>query len=192
MPTAMNPGGAERQTTSSTSGIDASSPRLSGAPTGIATTMRVAPRARATAGDAHRRARGDAVVDDDRGAPREVDRACIAAEPRDPGLEFVALAPLDRGELSRLQAHVGDDVVVEHPRPLLADRAHRELGLAGYSELAHDEHVERCTERDCDRRGDGDAAAGKPEHDRIGRVDTEQAGGETPACLSPIGEVLHE
>ena len=48
MPTAMNPGGAERHTTSSTSGIAASSARLSGAPTGIASTTDAAPSSRAT------------------------------------------------------------------------------------------------------------------------------------------------
>ena len=75
MPTAMNPGGAERHTTSSTSGIAASSARLSGAPTGIASTTDAAPSSRATRhGDPRGRPGGDPVVDDHRGAPGEVDR----------------------------------------------------------------------------------------------------------------------
>ncbi|GAA1764126.1 hypothetical protein GCM10009747_24800 [Agromyces humatus] len=87
---------------------------------------------------------------------------------------------------------MGDDVVVQHPRALFADRAQRELGLPGHAELAHDQHVERGTERDRDRRGNRDASSGESEHDRIGRIDVDQAGGETPACVSPVGEVVHE
>ena len=193
MPTAMNPCGAERQITSSTSGIDAISPRLSGAATGVATTMRRAPLACATR-QATRIVAPVAMPSSTMTAvrSREVDRARVAAEPGDSRLELVTFAPLDRGELARLEPNVGDDVVVQHARALLADRAHRELGLPGHAELAHDEHVERSTERDRDRRGDRDAAAGEPEHDRIGRVDVDQTGGESPACVSPVGEVLHE
>ena len=65
---------------------------------------------------------------------------------------------------------MGEDIRVRDRDTLPAEgseRAHRELGVAREPELAHDEHVERSTERIGDDRGDGHPAARKRENDEV-------------------------
>ena len=105
MPTAMNPGGAERHTTSSTSGIAASSARLSGAPTGIASTTDAAPSSRATR-LATRAVAPVATPSSTITAVRPVRSTggSIAAEPSHARLELRTLPLLDGGEVGRRTA----------------------------------------------------------------------------------------
>ena len=60
-----------------------------------------------------------------------------------------------------------EHLVVEHAHAAFADGAHRQLGLPGSTELAHDDHVERSVERPCHHGRDRDAAAGERDDDRV-------------------------
>ena len=51
--------------------------------------------------------------------------------------------------------------------PLPRDGAHGEFWLVWDTGLAHHDHVERRAERSGYLEGDGNAAAGKPEHDHV-------------------------
>ena len=192
MPTAMNPGGAERHTTSSTSGIAASSARLSGAPTGIASTTDAAPSSRATR-LATRAVAPVATPSSTITAVRPVRSTGgrSTAEPAHARLELRAFPLLDGREARCGDAAVAKHVIVQHARPALADGAHRDLGLPGETELAHDEHVERRVERRRDLRRDGHAAPRQAEHDgALDRAPRERLR-EPAARVASIAEVVH-
>jgi hypothetical protein len=116
-------------------------------------------------GGAHRRAGGEAVVDDDRAPAPQLERRAVAAV-RAGALVEHALLRLD-GPGHRVLAHTRhrDDVVVQHSDPAGGDGAHRQLLVSGHAQLAHEQHVERRSESPSDARRDRHAAAGQPEDD---------------------------
>src|SRR5205814_8667030 len=61
-------------------------------------------------------------------------------------------------------AQRADDLLVEHAHAAGRHGAHRELLVAGDAQLAHEEYVERRTERTGDFIRDGHAAAREGEH----------------------------
>ena len=141
---------------------------MPGGATGAATITRAAPWARATsARGAHRRAGRDAVVDDERRPAGERHAVARPAEPRGAARELEPLARLDRGEVGRGHAGASHDLLVDDPHAVLADRAHRQLGLERHAELADDDHVERGAERGRDLERDRHSAAREPEHDQV-------------------------
>src|SRR5207245_446202 len=74
----------------------------------------------------------------------------------------------DRVPAALQSAH---DRVVEHPHAPGGDGAHRQLGVAGRTQLAHEEGVEWCPEPRRDLRGDGHASAGETQHDDVVTTD---------------------
>jgi hypothetical protein len=62
---------------------------------------------------------------------------------------------------------VAHGVLVQHAHAVLGDGADAVLRVAGRTDLADNEDVERCTERMRDLVGDGHAAACQPEDHRI-------------------------
>ncbi len=60
-----------------------------------------------------------------------------------------------------------EDLVVFDPDAPFADRAHGQLRLERHSELAHDDHVQRCAQCLRDLEGDRYAAAWQAQHDGL-------------------------
>jgi hypothetical protein len=61
-------------------------------------------------------------------------------------------------------------VAVKSFNAALCDRADRGLWLARGSDLSHDRYIEWSGEGFRDRRGDGNAASGHPDNDRVGQT----------------------
>src|SRR5688572_14846666 len=80
-----------------------------------------------------------------------------------------------------------DEILIENPRAARSDRAHRQFLVTGYTELAHDEHVEWHVEGLCHFKADGDSTPRQGEDDHIGAADVlVQLRCEPPAGFSPI------
>ncbi|GIU89668.1 MAG: hypothetical protein KatS3mg010_0767 [Acidimicrobiia bacterium] len=186
-PIAKNGSGLSRHTRSS------ASPRrratVSGGATGVASTTRRAPCARAT-WHAARAVEPVAMPSSTTITvrPSEWHRRPIAPEPARPPLQLGALPPLHLGELRVGHLRRTDDLLVHDAHPALADRAHPELGLEGHAELADDDHVERRTERGRDLVRDRDATARQAEHDDVVAPERLQALGEALPGVTPVGE----
>src|SRR5271166_3507592 len=138
----------------------------------------------------HRRASGNAVIDDDRGAAGDCDwRAARAVAPA---------APLDLLELARrLFLHIAfryvqgfDQILVDEglrARPV-GDGAKSELRLPGYPDFAHEHDVERCVERLGNLETDGNAAARQCQDHRRPVFEMGQFGGQLAPGRAAIGE----
>ena len=113
-----------------------------------------------------RAAGGDPVVDHDGGAARQRHRRCAPAVPIGSPLELPAFASLDRVELGCGDRERVDDFAIDDPHAGLADRAHRQLGLARDAELPDHDDIQRRVQRHRRRERHRDAAAGQREHDR--------------------------
>ena len=92
------------------------------------------------------------------------------------------------GDDLRRDPRLGDDLVVHHPHTTLTDRSHREFGLEGHAELAHQDHVERRSEPDGHLCGHRHAAPRQAEDDRVLLAEMGQQGRESAARLSSVGE----
>jgi hypothetical protein len=84
---------------------------------------------------------------------------------------------------------------LEHPNAPFADGAHRELGLAGHPELAHDDHVERDAERTRHLGRDRNATSRESDDDDgvfVGGNDVpgHELGGERGARFGAVGEAI--
>ena len=157
--------------------------------TGVASTVRDAPRARATC--------SAAIAVDPVAMPSSTMIAVLPVRsrrgrsPRNrlrPALELGALGRLDGGELLGAGPDGRDDVVVEDAHAALADRPHAELLVPGRAELAHDDHVERCAEGAGDLGGDGHAAARQAEHDDVVAAKVVERRRQPPPGVDAIGE----
>jgi hypothetical protein len=73
-------------------------------------------------------------------------------------------------------------VLVDHDRPVLAERAHRQLAVPRNPELSHQDHVDRCTDGAGDLHRDRDATAGQADDD--GRAVTTMPGKAFPHLLT--------
>jgi hypothetical protein len=62
------------------------------------------------------------------------------------------------------------NVAIKNLDAALCDRADRGLWLARGSDLSHDRYIEWSGEGFRDRRGDGNAASGHPDNDRVGQT----------------------
>jgi hypothetical protein len=60
-----------------------------------------------------------------------------------PPLELLLLGADDRGEIPGADLRSSYQVLVENAHAAAGNRAHRQLGMEGKAELAHDEDVER-------------------------------------------------
>jgi hypothetical protein len=124
-------------------------------------------RAQRDDGRLHRCARCQAVVDQDHGAALDRRRAPAGAVAR---VVPIDLEPLACGHLRdgcAREAQAPHEVVVQHLGAVFGDRAEGQLLVPGHAELAHEEDVERRVERARHLSGDGHAAAGQGEHQRI-------------------------
>src|SRR5450830_65428 len=143
------------------------------------------------AGDARRGAGRDAVVDDDRDAPGQVDGISAPAQACDARRELSPFATLDRGQLV-----VGDPGGRQHPRverarAALPDGPHGQLGLVGDAELADDDDVQRQVERLRHLEGHGYAASWQTQHHRVLTAQVLQPRRQLSAGVHAIGEDDH-
>ena len=107
------------------------------------------------------------VVDHDRDLAGQVDVRAAGPELHRLAVEVGTLACFHGGDLLAGDAAAPDDLLVAHLDAALADRAHRELGLEGDSQLAHHDHVERGVQRPGDLEGDWHPAARQTEDDSV-------------------------
>ena len=136
------------------------------------------------------RAGRDAVVDDERGAPGEIESGPVAAVRLRSPRELDPLACLDRREVGLADAERPHHVLVDHAHAVFTDGAHRELGVERHADLADDDHVERRVERVGDLRGDRHPAAGQAEdHEVVGRK-VAQPVRQLPARVGTVSEHL--
>ena len=94
----------------------------------------------------HRRTGGDAIVYDNHSPPGNGGHGALASVNLFPPLKFHGLPLDDRIHLLSAQAQHRDHVVAKHLDATASDGPHRHLLVAGDSELANDEHVERFSE----------------------------------------------
>jgi len=95
-----------------------------------------------------------------------------------------------RADLLRRDVSVGDDLVVEDDDSALADGTHRQFLLERHTQFAHDDDVERGTERLGHLGRHGHASTGESDDDEV-VSDVEHGGqerGEPSACIGAIGE----
>jgi lipooligosaccharide transport system ATP-binding protein len=151
-------------------------------------TLRV-PAANGPGGCSHRRARRETVVDEDRHAARDVDRRTPAA------VKLLAPSQLAFGngggalEIRFVEAELANDRVVDHTHAAARDRSEGELLLSRCGELAHDEHVERCTETLRELERHRHTAARQTEHDEVvAATIVAQPLGERAAGLGSVTE----
>lgn len=156
-------------------------------------------RPRNSTGRAHRRPRGDAVVDNDHGAPREPDRLTAGSEHRGAAADLVTLRLLTMGEIRLRDTGCPNEILIASDGVLFADGAEREFFVPWRPDLAHDEHVERRIELPRNLSGDGHASARKaydgctvrshaPAEDRIVLA---ERGCELPPSVLPVREDAH-
>ncbi len=74
---------------------------------------------------------------------------------------------LHSGDVVLGGSYQANEVVVDDADAVLADRAHRQLGLAGRPDLAHQDHVERRVEGAGDLERNRHAATRETEDDQI-------------------------
>jgi len=115
----------------------------------------------------YRRARGEAVVDEDERLPGQVGRPAISAVCSLPTPELLDLGGNCARELLLLDAEPLQEVLVEDEHASGSDRSHRELLVSGKAELAHHEDIERRAERLRQLVRDGHAAARQAEDNDI-------------------------
>ena len=128
-----------------------------------------------------------AVVHDDDGAPGDVERRPPAAVALHTLVELAVRVAHRRLELAVAGQRPSHGESVEDLDAALRDGADAVLGVPGGADLAYDEDVERRTQRARHLGGDGDAAPGQAEHDRVLRRVGRQALGERPARGMAIG-----
>ena len=138
------------------------------------------------------RARGDSVVDHDRGPAVEWPARSSAAESGGAAFQFDPFQCFHGGELRR--RHVGEthDLVIDEPRPILTDRPHRQFRLHRDSELADDDHVERSAECSGHLQCNRYPATRQPEDYRRLASQVMQRGGQAPAGVDTVGEQFGE
>ena len=93
-----------------------------------------------------------------------------AAVQRVAPIELHALADGHLLHQALRDAELVNQIVAEHFHAALGDRAHRELGMSGHAELAHEEDVERRVQPFRHLAGDGHAASGQTQDDDIGAI----------------------
>jgi hypothetical protein len=98
---------------------------------------------------------------------------------------------LDLGEIRRRDGAELQHIVVEYPRAVFADRAHRDFGLARKAELADDEHIERRIECLGHLGGDRYPAPWESEHHRSIEFPSCERLGETSTRVAAVREALH-
>ena len=123
----------------------------------------------------------DAIVDDDRATVREVVARSRAAYRTQQAIEVASFAPLDLGELFLGEPSGSADLAVHDHHAVLADGAHGQFGLAGNTELADDDHVQRRADCRGDLGSNGNPTARQPEH---WSTAGSNAAGSSPASVS--------
>ena len=124
------------------------------------------------------------------------------------GLSATTVRPLPPGELRlfplgdgvddlRRNAQVCDDVLVEDSNAAGGDRTHRQLFVAGDTELAHDESIGPNAEPGSDLGRHHHPTAGQAEHHQVGGLVTvdpyvRKVRGENPAGVGAVGIAVHE
>ena len=141
-------------------------------------------------GGAHGRAGRQPVVDeDDRPVPHVGRRAVVAVGPLAP-LQLRLLPGGHRLDRLGRDAQRVDHVRVEHARAARGESAHGQLFVAGHPQFAHQEDVERRTERLRDLEADRDAAARQRQHDHVGATGVVlQPGRQLPARIGSIAKI---
>jgi hypothetical protein len=141
----------------------------------------------------HRRARREAVVDEDHGAAGERGARSSATIERVTAIEFEPLASghlVDRGPRD---AEVGHDLAADDHDAAFGDRAHGQFGMARHAELADETDVERRRETRRHFGRDGHAAARQRQHDDIGSTGVlGQEAGQAASGIRSVLEALHD
>jgi len=137
----------------------------------------------------HRRAGGQAVIDEDHGAAGEIRIRAVAPVRALAPVQFREFPCRDAIDRAVVERQPADDVVVDHAHAAARDGAHGEFLVARHAEFADDEYVERRAERPGDLGGDRHAAARQAENDHVVAVSVlAQMAGKHPAGLAAIAE----
>ena len=86
-----------------------------------------------------------------------------------PPFDLGEFAVTDRVEIRFLNAGKADDVLVAHDQrsATIHHGSHCQLRLERHADLAHENEIKRCVQRGRNLRGDGHAATGQRENDRL-------------------------
>ena len=141
-----------------------------------------------TARGSGRRPRRDAVVDDDDDPAGDRDARPFSTEPPGASGQLCALLCLDRGELLVCHACIAQNVFVENAGTAFSDRAHRELGLEGDTQLAHDDQLERRAEPARHFGGNGYPTSRQTDDDDVLSAEVREVPREVPTGVGPVLE----
>ena len=164
-------------------------PTASGDPTGAATTIRAAPAgAQRPHGCEVAEPGREAVVHDQDRVPPHISGLEVVAETLHLPSQLVLLA--FEGLLQRIprQARPPGQPPVDDGRAAFGHRADRELAVAGGTELAHDEHLERRPQPACHLGRHRNPSTREPEHERVGVSQPYQRGGKFVPCMGSVLE----
>ena len=136
-------------------------------------------------GGADRAARSDAVVDDDRGAPRELGEA-PEMEALLGAIQFGNRALRRPFDICGAEIELLDQRVIEDDAPAFRDRADAEFRLEWCADLADRQDIERCGQAARDLEADRNAASGERDDDRAVQRKRREAFGESAARVRPV------
>ncbi len=135
---------------------------------------------------------GQSVVDDDHHPIPQVRRRTSSPVLEGPAVQFEQLAVAYRIEVGGRDTQSGNDCVVRnHLNPVTngGNGTHGQLRLTGYSELADDQDIQRCTQGTRDLHRDRHSTARQSENDHIVATHVPaQQSRQRPAGSRPVGE----
>ena len=131
---------------------------------------------------------GDTVIDHHRDPPAQRQPCSPGPVPRGAGLYLRLLPRRYRGQLVLRHRGQADDLPVDDPHPILADRAHGQLRLERHPQLADHDHIQRRAKRPGHLQGDRDPAAWQAKHYHRLPAQMLQFRGQLPPRIGTISE----
>src|ERR1022692_2620120 len=105
-----------------------------------------------------------------------------------PPLQFDPLTLLDPDELGLGDSLADDHVLVDDADAVFSDSSHRQLGLDGKANLAHNDDVQDGIESLGDLEGNRDSSSGQSQDDDARSPQPHQLAGKAPPRIGPVQE----
>ena len=118
-------------------------------------------------GGTHRRAGGEAIVDQDHGLARKAWEWPVAAVLFQTAIQLLGLALGDRANDMRWNVVGRYDIPVQHFHAVAGNSPHRQLRVPRHAELADDEYIQRTFQFLGNFKGYRNAAARQRQHDHV-------------------------
>jgi hypothetical protein len=137
----------------------------------------------------HRGSGRQTVVDENDRALLEGRQRPAAAVQRFSPFELEPLAHRHLFHRGPRDSELGDEILAQHPDGAARNRAHGELRMARYAELADDEHIQRRIELARHLERDRHPASGQGQHDDVAALRVSaQAASQLPSRLGTVSK----